>query len=152
MKKNLFLLLILAVSLVSCSEKTVDLPAPDALFSAINDTVELAEMVDVSEDFLESNLGILDGDYDSAVYYIPAIGSSCEEIIIVRAKDEAAAARNYEKLEARLAYVEKSAGNYLTEHLPMIANAMLRRDGLTASLVISDHVKEIETIYNGYTK
>lgn len=125
---------------------------PEELFSTIETTVDLPDMVDVSEDFLESNLGISDDSYDSAVYYIMAMGASCEEIIIVRAKDDTSASDIYEKLETWLSYVEKSAHNYLTEYLPMISNAMLRRDGLTVSLVISDHVSQIESIFDSFAK
>ena len=151
MKKTAILLCILALLLTSCSEKTVDLPMPAELFAAIDAAVELPEMVDVSEDFLESNLGVMPADYSGAVYYIVSIGASCEETII-RAADETKAAEMEEKLSARLAYVEKSAGNYLTEYLPMISSAVIRRDGLTVSLIISDHVSEIEAVFDSYTR
>ncbi len=152
MKKTAILLCILALLLTSCSEKTVDLPMPAELFAAIDAAVELPEMVDVSEDFLESNLGVMPADYSGAVYYIVSIGASCEEIIIIRAADETKAAEMEEKLSARLAYVEKSAGNYLTEYLPMISSAVIRRDGLTVSLIISDQVSEIEAVFDSYTR
>ena len=98
MKKTAIFLCILAFLLVSCAEKTVDLPMPADLFVAIEASVELSEMVDVSEDFLESNLGVLPADYRGAVYYIVSIGASCEEIIIIRAADEAKAEEIEEKL------------------------------------------------------
>ena len=152
MKKTAIFLCILALLFVSCAEKTVDLPMPADLFAAIEASVELSEMVDVSEDFLESNLGVLPADYRGAVYYIVSIGASCEEIIIIRAADEAKAEEIEEKLAARLAYVEKSANNYLTEYLPMIDSAVIRRDGLTVSLIISDHVMEIEAVFDSYSR
>ena len=152
MKKILALLLltVFAILLSACGEKTAELPLPEDLFTQIQSEVPMENMVDVSEDFLESNLGILPEDHDGAVYYITAIGASCEEIVILRAKDEKSAAALYAILETRLAYIEKSAQNYLTEYLPMIASAALRKDGLTVSLIVSPHVREIEQVYNSF--
>lgn len=147
---SLLLLTVLAALLSACGEKAVDLPSPEDLFTRIQSEVSMENMVDVSEDFLESNLGITAEDHDGAVYYITAIGASCEEIIILRAKDEKGAAALYEILETRLAYIEKSAQNYLTEYLPMIASAALRKDGLTVSLIVSPFVKEIEQVYDSF--
>ena len=152
MKKIAIFLCVLILVLASCREKTVDLPIPAELFAEIDAVVELSEMVDVSEDFLETNLGVMPDDYSAAVYYIVSIGASCEEIIIIRAADEEKAEEIEEKLSSRLAYVEKSAGNYLTEYLPMISSAVIRRDGLTVSLIISDHVAEIEAVFDRYCR
>ena len=151
MKKtiSLFLLTVLAF-LTACGETAAELPLPDGLFTQIQSAVPMENMVDVSEDFLESNLGITAEDHNGAVYYITAVGASCEEIIILRAKDEKGAAAFYEIFETRLAYIEKSAQNYLTEYLPMIASAALRKDGLTVSLIVSPHVAEIEQVYDSF--
>lgn len=152
MKKRIQLLLltVLIVLLPACGKKPTELPRPDDLWAKIQSEVSMENMVDVSEDFLESNLGIQPEDLNGAVYYITAIGASCEEIIILRAKDEKGTAALYETLETRLAYIEKSAQNYLTEYLPMIASAALRKDGLTISLIVSPHVTEIEKVYDSF--
>lgn len=149
MKKTISLLLLTVLAiLTACGKTAAELPSPDELFAQIQSEVPMENMVDVSEDFLESNLGITEEDHDGAVYYITAVGASCEEIIILRAKDEKGAAEFYEILETRLAYIEKSAQNYLTEYLPMIASAALRKDGHTVSLIVSPHVVEIEQVYD----
>ncbi len=141
---------VLALLLSACGEQQIELPMPTEVYAAIESGTEIDGMIDVADDFLMTNLGIGEGEYESAVYYITAIGDSCEEIIIVKAKDESGADVIYEKLEGRLEYIEKSAQNYLTEYLPMIASAELRRDGLTLSLIVSPHVEQIKAIYESY--
>jgi len=144
------LFFILILSLSSCTAKKVDLPEPGELFTAIASAVELPDMVDVSAELLEENTGIEPGEYESAVCYILSVGLSPDEIVIVKAKDKAAAESVRKKLEARLAYKEKSAENYLTEYLPIIKEGVIRRDGLTVSLIVSERVSQIVEVYNGY--
>ena len=150
MKCRIFTALLLVALLSSCSAKEVNLPPPSEMFIAIGSAVGLPEMVDVVDELMEENTGIEPSDYDNAVYLILEVGLAPDEIVIVRAKDNAAAAAIQEKLEKRLAYKEKSAENYLTEYLPMIKNGVVRRDGLTISLIVSEHSAQIVEIYDNW--
>ena len=150
MRLRILAALTFAVFLSSCGVKDANLPTPSEMFTAIQAAVELPEMVDVADELMEENTGIALSDCDSAVYCILEVGLAPDEIVIVRAKDNAAAAVIQEKLEKRLEYKEKSAENYLTEYLPIIKNGVVRRDGLTVSLIVSEQSAQIIEVYDNW--
>lgn len=142
--------LLSAVLLVSCSGRTAELPEPQELFEAIRQEVELPEMVDLTEELLLSNTGIEEGEYSSAVCCLLSEGMGPDEIIIVRAADSKLADDIQEKLKERLAYKEEAARMYLTEYMPVIQEGIIRRDGLTVSLIVSEQSAEIVEVYKQY--
>ena len=147
---KLLLACILVLGLTACASGEKALPAPGALFEEIRNSVELPGMIDVAEQMLEANTGIASEEYTEAVYYILSEGMSPDEIVILLAKDEAAAKSMEEKLASWLSYREESARVYLTEYMPLIQSGVIRRDGLTVSLIVSEQVKEITAVYDAY--
>jgi len=151
MKKLSFILCLLLLVPLGCSRsERTQLPAPAALFDEISTAAQLPAMTDVAADFLETDTGIDPAACDGAVYFLLELGTAPDEIIIVRAKTEADAADIMTRLENRLAYKEESAQVYLTEYLPMIQNGVVRRDGLTVSLIVSDQMEAILKVYDNY--
>lgn len=138
------------ISLAACSAKKIELPEPGTLYEEIQSAVELPAMTDVTEYMLEANTGITPNEYDSAVYYIPNEGIAPDQIIIVHAKDEAGAAGIEEKLSVWLTYQEEGSRVYLTENMPLFQAGVVRRDGLTVSLIVSAQVDEIVKVYQQY--
>ncbi len=143
MKKAL--IIILALFLTACTAD--EFPSPAELYAEISESVEIGEMYDLADEMLEDVVGISPDSYTEAVYMTYGTGISPEEIIIVRAKDSDYAITVKEKLDKRLAYIRKSAENYLIEELPIIEKAVIRQDGLTLSLIVSEKSAEIEKIY-----
>ncbi|MDR1589147.1 MAG: DUF4358 domain-containing protein [Oscillospiraceae bacterium] len=148
--KKIIIAAALMILLTSCAAKDASLPDPADLYAAIESAVELPEMIDVTGEYLEPTIGVEAIEYDSAVYYIPPVGVTPDEIVIVKAKDTAAAKIIQEKFETRLAYKAKSAENYLTEYLPIINDGVIRRDGLIVSLIVTDKAAQIVEIFNNY--
>ena len=149
MRKMLAVCLAL-LGLTACSSGKAELPAPGELYETICAAVELPAMSDVAEYMLEANTGIAPDEYDTAVYYILEEGMAPDQIILVRAKDEAAAAGIEEKLSAWLTYQEEASRMYLTEYMPLYQKGVIRRDGLTVSLIVSEQVDEIVQVYQQY--
>lgn len=148
-RKTVAVCLIL-IGLSACSAGKAELPEPGALFEGIQSVVELPAMTDVADYMLEANTGIAPDEYDGAVYYIPDEGMAPDQIIIVRAKDEARAAAVEEKLNAWLLYQEEGSRMYLTEYMPLFQAGVVRRDGLTVSLIVSAQADEIVKVYRQY--
>lgn len=138
------------IFLCACSRPAKELPPPEELFAAIQDAVDLPEMVDVADDYLTSTLGLLPEDCDGAVYYLLAEGIAPDEIVIIRAKDDPSAEDIQERLEKRLEDKEQAARVYLTEYMPVIQAGVVRRDGLTLSLIVSQRAGEIVAVYEQY--
>ena len=145
--RGMFAALLIAAGLSACSARQAELPEPGPLFEMIRQSVHLPEMVDVAADMLEDNTGITAAEYVSAAYYIPADSIVPEEIILIRAVDAAAALAIQEKLESYLAYRVESARVYLTEYMPVLQAGVVRRDGLTVSLIVSEQVSGIISVY-----
>lgn len=141
---------LIMLGLCGCGAKSAELPEPAALYEQIRLSADLPEMTDVAEYMLEANTGVSPDAYTAAVYYVPSEGMGPEEIIIIRAKDETEAARIEEKLQSWLTYREESARIYLTEYMPVIQAGVIRRDGLTVSLIVSSAADSIVQVYEGY--
>lgn len=149
MKKALPILFLLAALLSGCGAQTRELPPPAELFAAIQDEVDLPEMVDTAETDLEALTGVDPALCDGAVCFRLREGTAPDEIIIVQGRDSEAAERIEELLENRLAYKQESGRLYLTQHQPMLRSGVVRRDGLTVSLIVSSQAEEIARIYDG---
>ena len=148
--RNVIAAILVIAGLSACSAQQAELPEPGQLFETIRQAVRLPEMVDVAADMLEANTGIAAGEYAGAAYYIPMDSIMPEEIILIRAADAAAALDIQEKLESYLDYRVESARVYLTEHMPVLQAGIVRRDGLTVSLIVSEQVSEIVSVYENW--
>lgn len=147
MEKCLPILFLLAILLSGCGTETRELPPPAELSTTIQADVDLTEMIDTAETDLEALTGIGPDSYDSAVCYRLCEGTAPDEIIIVRGRDEEAAGNIQKLLEKRLEYKQESGQLYLTEYQPMLQAGIVRRDGLTVSLIVSEQVEKILLIY-----
>lgn len=145
--RRIFAAFLIVAGLSACSAQQSELPEPNQLFETIRQTVRLPEMVDVTDDMLEADTGISADEYTAAVYYIPMDSIVPEEIILIRAVDDAAALDVQKKLESYLDYWIESARVYLTEYMPVLQAGVVRRDGLTVSLIVSQQVSEIVSVY-----
>lgn len=148
MKKYLPILLLLTMILSGCRSETQELPPPTELFAAIQAKVELPKMVETAETDLEALTGIESDTYDSAVCYRLYEGTAPDEIIIVHARDNEMSREIQLLLEKRLGYKRESGELYLTEYQPMLRDGVVRLDGLTVSLIVSERADEIVQIYN----
>lgn len=149
MKKYLPILFLLAILLSGCSVETRELPPPAELFDTIQANVDLPEMVDTANTDLDALTGIEPNSYDNAVCYRLYEGTAPDEIIIVQGRDNEAAEKIQELLEKRLEYKQESGQLYLTEYQPMLQSGVVRRYGLTVSLIVSGQVEEILRLYDG---
>ena len=134
----------------ACGADKAEIPEPAALYDEIKAAVELAPMSDVAEYMLEADTGITADEYSAAVYYILDEGTAPDQIIIVKAKDAAAADAVEQKLKGWLTYQEEGAQVYMTENMPLFQNGIVRRNGQTLSLIVSSKAEEIAKVYDRY--
>ena len=142
-------LALLMALLPGCGTGAEELPAPAELFAWLQAEVELPEMVDTAETDLEALTGIGLDRCDGAVCFRLREGTAPDEIIIVRGRDERAAEEVRERLEKRLEDKREAGRLYLTEYQPMLEAGVVRRDGLTVSLIVSQRAEEIGRVYDG---
>lgn len=144
--KRIFIIITVAILVLSSCGTAKDLPSPGEIYSKIEETADTSSLFAVSAEYLESNTGITSDLYVEACYFISSYGTSPEELAIIRAKDKESIAKIEEMLSQRLAYIEESSKVYLTEYQPMIQKAVLRVEGLTAILAVSPYSEEISGV------
>lgn len=149
MRKCFRVLAVFALLLSGCGAKPQELPSPAQLFAAIQAQVELPEMIDTADTELEALTGIGPDRCESAVCRRLREGTAPDELIIVRGRDDKAAGEIQELLEKRLEYKRESGKLYLTEFQPMLQAGVVRRDGLTVSLIVSGQVDAVMRVYDG---
>ena len=129
----------------------IQLPSPSELFYEIENTVSLHEMIDLPHDLFFDYYGINpEWFYDAAAYTCVDIMFP-DEIIIVRAKGQNEANLVREMLDSHIDFKIRSAANYFVETVPVIENGIIRQDGLTVSLIVSDELQAILAIFDSYS-
>lgn len=152
LKKMLLFSLLICFLISGCSKQAIDLPEPDVLYSAVAEASDLSEMIEFTPEELLNIIGIDPVDYLSYAAYQASWGMSPDEIIIVRAVDETAANNIEEKLNSRVESKRKSFEVYLTENLPIVNKAVVRRDGITVAMLITENIKAAEDAYDKLSK
>lgn len=148
MRRYLIVLGALALLLSGCQAEARELPPPAELLAAIQADVDLPELVDTAETDLEALTGVGPETCDSAVCCRLREGVAPDELIIVRAASAGDADQIQELLEQRLDHKREAGALYLTEYQPMLQAGVVRRDGLTVSLIVSGQVEEIIRVYD----
>ncbi len=148
MKKTAVCLLLCLVCLLpGCAGGKPPFPDPAALYAAL--AASLPELVSVDGDYLLAVTGVRPEEYDSFVYALPA-DMGPEEVLLVLTRDEGAAAEVQKKLERRLEDRRTDAERYMTEYVPILQKAEVRRDGLLVSLLIAEDMEALRAVYDKY--
>lgn len=119
-----------------------------SVYDEITKQVELKDMlVLTTTDQLDKYYGIAADDVEDFAGCINSTGVDQEEIIMIKAKDDAAATRIKEALQLR--YDTKLAQNkdYNPEQAEIIQNCSVEQDGLYVSMIISSNADRIKEIY-----
>ena len=119
-----------------------------SVYEEITKQVELKDMlVLTTEEQLDKYYGIAADDVEDFAGCINSTGVDQEEIIMIKAKDEEAAARIKDALQLR--YDTKLAQNisYNPEQAQIIQNCSVEQDGLYVSMIISENADQIKEIY-----
>ena len=143
------LLVLLCCLLLGCAAKKPPFPAPAALYAELEAAASLPEMISVDGDYLLAVTGIDPEQYESFVYALPT-NLGPEEVLLVLARNEDGAAEIQKKLEVRLEDRRKDAERYMTEYLPILQTAEVRRDGLLVSLLIAEDMEAVRAVCDKY--
>jgi hypothetical protein len=134
--------------LAGCTSQNAELPDPSELYAAIADAAELPEMYRIPQELISDYYGIEPDWYISIVAYKCQDILRPDEIVIVKAVSEKAAEDVMARLEAWMAYKEKSAENYFSETVSSIHNGVIRQDGLTVSLLVASDIDSVINVFD----
>lgn len=151
MKKNVFPFLAAIVLLFSaCSRgggaKSADLAG---VMADMKEKLTNTEMMDLSKEDLMPDYGIDPDDVKQFAVYIDSTGTKGDEIVLTEGKDDAAASRIQEKLEARYKQKEVEMKDYLPEEFAVLKECKVERKGNYVSMIVSPQHEELEKIYGG---
>jgi hypothetical protein len=132
---------LIAAIAAGCAKKAAELPEPSVLYSAVQSAAGLSDMIELSPAELLDLTGIADNQYSLCAAYRTGLGMLPDEVIIIRAVDADDALDVESKLKDRVEYKRKSAMVYLTENLPTIEAGVVRRDGLTVTLIVAEGIE-----------
>ena len=104
-------------------------------------------MLALSEEELLYMIGVEPEQYTAYAAYTASSGTSPEEILIFRASDEASKEQILETLQNRLHYKQDSAAQYLTENQGILRDGVVRADGLTVSLIVTEDIAAALSVY-----
>ena len=124
-----------------------------SVYDDITKQVELKDMlVLTTTDQLDKYYGIAAEDVEDFAGCINSTGVDQEEIILIKATDDAAAGRIKDALQLR--YDTKLAQNkdYNPEQAEIIQNCSVEQDGLYVSMIISSNADQIKEIYKAAIK
>ena len=98
-------------------------------------------------DVVPDYYAIYAADYSDAVFMMCADSLKADEIVIIRAADEAAANRVAGMLRQRLANKADEASVYSPEQYAVIKNCSVTQDGLWVSMIVSPDVGKLMSAY-----
>lgn len=141
---------LLCVCLVACGEKEASKPLSD-IYADIQTQVELTDMLELdSASKLDKYYGIAQADVAEYAGGINNTGVEMEEIVLIKAVDNAAAQRVKEALDVR--YSTKLAQNkdYNPEQAQMIEQCSVEQDGVYVTMIVSENADTITQVYKSY--
>lgn len=135
----LAILLLCALLLTGCASKPADKPLPEC--SALNDAILKSqsftdEMMVISESKMLRALDLDEGSYTAACMAMDASRTSAEAVIVITAKDAAAAKAIAAKLETYRTDTLRQYQDYRPEEAPKLENAKVLTNGLQCVLAI----------------
>lgn len=148
--RNLLVLTLAAILMLTAAACGKD-NAPAMDVKATMDKLLAAAPIEDSLTLGESDMldyyGISADAMDSFAATLCADGITAKEIVLVKAKDEAAAKEVETKLQNRLNARAAEADGYVPEQYAIIKSCEVKRDGVYVRMIISPEASELVRIY-----
>lgn len=155
MKKTIALLLALSMALLcaACAQSGGQKKegSVQQTYEDIAANANLPPMMQVQDDLVMETYGIDLADCGEALFMVyDGDDMLADEIVLIVAKDEAAAGRVKEKLDARMQYKADENEGYLPDQYEIVKEGKVLQDGLRLALLISRDINAVMKVYNQY--
>lgn len=146
-KVSIWLVAAVMLLLCACGSQTEAKPLAD-IFNDIKAQVTFDNITELSSArLMDRYYGITEDLMAEFAGCINASGMSQEEIVLVKAVDDNAAATVKEKLEKRYQSKLEQNKNYNPEQAAVIENCSVEQNGLYVSMIVSEKADQIKGIY-----
>lgn len=153
MKKLIFPVLAIVFLLCACGAPASGPSAPiGEILADILEEANISEALPVSADSLSSLYGISADDIDECACCVTMNGVFPDEVIIIKAKDDAAAKRIEDCLASRLSEVMIQSKSYDAESYAVAQKCHVVKNGLYLNLFISAKHEKMNEVYSQYFK
>lgn len=151
MNKRLLALALALLLLSGCAapEKKTETIDLKAVYQAMEKTGALPDMTAVPESMLLDFYGIDPAWCAEALFMVSADSLLADEVVLIRAKDEAAAKRILPFLESRMQAKAEEAQNYSPEQYAIIKQGRILSQGVEMALIVSPEVDQLVSLYQG---
>lgn len=126
---------------------TVEAPVLKFIYADMTNTSLLPEMMEFPESMVMDFYGIDAADYSDAIFYQSYDSMLADEVVLICAVDDAAAARVEEMLNARLDAKAEEAKGYSPEQFAIIEKCSVVRSGLNVALIVSPEKDTLVEIF-----
>lgn len=150
MKRLLFPALILALALLlsGCAGPQNSRSLKDT-YAAIRQAEVLPEMVAVPEDMVRDFYGIDPAWYEEAVFQVASDSLLADEVVLIRAREEADADRILMMLKERLSAKAEEAKTYSPQQYAIINRGQILAEGRELALLVTPRVDVLLDICKG---
>ncbi len=121
----------------------------EQVYQAMEKAAVLPPMVSVPEDLVLSYYGIEPAWCEQAVFRVASDSLLADEVVLIRAKDSAAAGKILPLLEARLQGKAEEAESYSPEQYAIVKQGHLLSEGRELALIVSPGAARLVQIYKG---
>lgn len=121
----------------------------NAVYQAMEQAGVLPDMVAVPQDMLPDFYGIQPEMFSSAVFMVSADSLLADEVVLIRAKDGASAAKILSLLHARMAAKAEEAQAYSPEQYAVIRRGQVLSKGQDLALIVSPQAEKLLALYRG---
>ncbi|HPA60798.1 MAG TPA: DUF4358 domain-containing protein [Clostridia bacterium] len=151
MNKRLLILMLALLLISGCTApsrktETIDIKA---VYLAMEKTGALPDMIAVPEGMLLDFYGIDPAWCAEALCMVSADSLLADEVVLIRARDEAAAKRILPFLEGRMQAKAEEAQNYSPEQYAIIKQGKILSRGVEMALIVSPQVSRLVKLYQG---
>lgn len=123
-----------------------------AVKSAILEQTNISEPLELKTERVAELYGIAPGDIAESACFVTLSGAFPDEIILIDAADEDAAARVAQKLEAHLAEVKNQARDYDAQSYAQLEKCVVQRSGTSVALFISAQAETMRAVFTEQAK
>ena len=150
MKRNKYLLLLLLIAallLAGCGQKNAAHADLQAVYDKIGSSIELPEMLALSEKNLENYYGIDPSACKQLIAAISDDGLRVDEIWLIETGSEKEAEALLALARSRIEQICAETENYLPDQYAVAKNAQALRVGASVGLFISPDAREMADIF-----
>lgn len=142
-----FAALMLLLSACGNSGKTAKTTDLSGVMTNMKEKITNTELMDLTPDDLMPNYGIDSADVKQFAACADSTGTKGDEIVLIEGRNDEAASRIQEKLEARYKQKSVEMKDYLPEEFAVLKKCRVVRKGLFVSMIVSPQQEELEKIY-----